>query len=409
MKPLFGNRQWSIPAVRAAGWFPLVFLGLMAAVHGADLPTPVTLDVPIPLNRALPAWIGQPDTPPNIFATLNLPIVPPDATSSLLVTVYFQEKQGGFMRILWAGPQGAQTLADNFYEDIGMANQRSLLIAPETLLGNGTLSFQCGDSTLGIQRIKLEWLATRDSLVSPQVQDTLVTPSSGLTEPSLTLSGTPIATVPGAWQNLIVTVPMTDAPVRIEQGVDFSVDLDEVPGTARIGLEETGLPLGKHLVVWVNQQRAGTASPTVPDLRDAGYLVDAKAVTNYVGWRDVSFSVPVSLLTAGVNAVQFSTEDDLDTGASGTAAGADAPLAIKALVMQLNYTPAPATAIPLFPAATMASTSVATPTVDSASAPDPTPDATTDAATSSAPQLLSPADPTLRPVDSATSTESTTP
>ena len=251
------------------------------------------------------------------------------------------------MRILWKGSQGAQVLSDNFYEGIAMPNQRSLLISSSTLIGDGTLEFQCGDSALGIQRIKLEWLATKSGLVSPQVQDTLVTPSLGATLPSLTLSGQPVATQPGAWQNQLVTVPITDDAERIEQGVDFSIDLDKPPGTARLALDESGLPLGKHLIVWINDQRAGTITPEVPDLRDGGYLADAKGTTTYVGWRGGSFSVPASVLIGGINTIQFSAEDDANlTSATKPPGPDDAPLAIKNVVMQLDYTGAPPTPAP---------------------------------------------------------------
>jgi len=310
-----------------------------------DLPAPVTLDLPIPANQVLPAWLGQPETPTTIFATLNLPILTPDTTASLLVTVYFQEKQGGFMRIAWEGTQGAQVLSDNFYEGIGMANQRSLLISPATLVGDGILTFQCGDSTLDIQRIKLEWLESKNGLVSPEVQDLLVTPATGPTQLAQSLNGQENPTGPGAWQDQLVTVPITDQALRIEQGVEFSVQLDNVPGSARLALKEAGLPLGKHLVVWINQQRAGTITPAVPDLLDEGFLTDENASTSYVGWRDGSFYVPVSVLKAGINTVQFSGEDDaaLTPGNAGPSdTGPESPLAIKAIILQLNYPPAQA-------------------------------------------------------------------
>lgn len=169
----------------------------------------------------MPTWLGQPETPPTAFATLNLPIFTPDPNASLLVTVYFQEKQGGFMRIIWQGTQDAQVLSDNFYEDIGMANQRSLLISPTTLVGDGVLTFQCGDSALGIQRIKLEWLENKNGLVSPEVQDLLVTPAAGPTQSARSLNGQANPTGPGAWQNQLVTVPITDQALRVEQGVEF--------------------------------------------------------------------------------------------------------------------------------------------------------------------------------------------
>jgi hypothetical protein len=390
VKQLPGHFRSARPALPlpSVAWIGAVLLGLAVSLRADELPAPVTFDVPIPVNRALPAWIGQPDSPATNFAMLDLPILTPDTTASLLVTVYFQEKPGGFLRIIWKGTQGAEVLSDNFYEDIGMANQRSLLISPSSLVGDGTLTFQTSDSTLGIQRIKLEWLENKNGLVSPEIQDMLVTSSSGLTQPSLTLSGQPTATTPGLWQDQLVTVPMTDAPVRIEQGVDFSVDLDQVPGAARIALEETGLPLGKRLVVWINDQRAGTITPAVPDLTDSGYLKTTGALTNqspstsYVGWRDASFIAPVSLLKAGVNTVQFSTEDDSSPTASSPATptpSADAPLAIKSLVMQLDYTPTDAA-----------------PTAAAA-----TPDAL--------PQFLSPTGPILRTDSDATSSATPTP
>lgn len=352
----------------------MLFLIFSINAIASDLPAPVTLDLPIPANQTLPAWLGQPETPATTFATLDLPILTPDTEASLLVTVYFQEKQGGFMRITWQGTQGAQVLSDNFYEDVGMANQRSLLICPATLIGDGTLIFQCGDSALGIQRIKLEWLENKNGLVSPNVHDLLVTPATGPTQVSRSLDGQPTPTEPGAWQNQLVTVPLTDAALRIEQGVEFSVDLDKIPGSARLALKEEGLPLGKHLVVWINQQRAGTITPVVPDLLDGGFLTDGNASTNYVGWRDGSFYAPVSLLKEGVNTLQFSDEDDATltlVDVSPSNAGPDVPLAIKALVLQLNYVDAPANPDPPQPQFSMP-TGPISPTETPSTPPDTT-------------------------------------
>ena len=340
MKQPFGHLGSVRPFTQLSGWTCFLLLFFVGLLQASDLPGPVILDLPISTNLVLPTWLGQPETSVTTFATLNLPILTPDTTASLLVTVYFQEKQDGFMRISWQGTQGAQILSDNFYENIGMANQRSLLISPATLVGDGILTFQCGDSTLGIQRIKLEWLENKNGLVSPQVQDLLVTPGIGSTQLAQTLNGQANPTEPGAWQNQLVTVPITDQALRIEQGVEFSVDLDKVPGSARLALQEAGLPFGKRLVVWINQQRAGTITPAVPDLLDDGFLTDVNASIDYVGWRDGSFYVPVSLLKAGINTMQFSGEDDT-TSTPGDAVASDTGLgpsvAIKAMVLQLNY------------------------------------------------------------------------
>jgi len=394
--PLFGTIARCLPTAPTVAGFLL--LGLLSYLHAADLPAPITLDVPIPVNRALPAWIGQPEVPATIFGTLNVPILPPDPSASLLVTVYFQEKESGFLRLIWKGTQGAQILSDNFYENIGMANQRSLLISPDTLFGDGTLMFQASDTKLGIQRIKFEWLESRNALVSPEIRDTLVTPVSGQTQPSIALNGAPISTSPGAWDNQVVTVPMTDAPVRIEQGVDFSIDLDQVPNSARIALDEAGLPLGKRLVVWVNGARAGTTTPAVPDLLDDGYIAtedqstNSTATTAYFGWRGASFYPPVSLLKTGVNTIQFSVEDDATTSTATT--NDSAPLAIKNLVMQLNYTPVVAAPVESTPVETAAIEPLATAPAVLAPVSD---DSLTDLPL---PQLMAPANPSLRSVES---------
>ena len=368
MKPPFGHRR-PAPAfpVKSTGWVGVFLLLLAGSLHASDLPAEITLDLPIQAHQALPEWLGQPEIPSTSFATLNLPILTPDTTSSLLVTVYFQEKQDGFMRIVWKGTQGAQLLSDNFYEGIGMANQRSLLISPATLIGDGILTFQCGDSTLGIARIKLEWLENKSGLVSPAVPDLLVTPAIGPTQSAVTFNGQANPTGLGAWQGQLVTVPLTDGAVRIEQGVDFTVDLDKVPVSARLALKEAGLPMGQHLIVWVNDQPAGTITPTVPDLLDAGFLTDENASISYVGWRDGSYYVPVSMLKAGVNSVAFTEEADApstsgNAGASTTPV--DAPLAVKGLVLQLNYQAQVQATLP---------TPQLSPSDSSTSTPNPTP------------------------------------
>ena len=326
---------------KTAKWSGLLFFAAACSVSASDLPAPVIIDLPVPVNQATPAWLGHPETPNSVFATLELPILTPDPNASLLVTVYFQEKQGGFLRVIWKGTQGnASLLSDNFYEDIAMLNQRSLLIPAATLVGDGVLSFQCGDTTLGIKRIKMEWLSSQTELVSPAVHDVTVTSADGTTQFSQDLGGQPAQATAGMWQDQVVSVPLTDTAVRIDQGVDFSVDLDKVPGSARLSLKEAGLPLGKHIVVWVNDQRAGIVSPSVPDLLDNGFISDDKDSTSYAGWRDGSYYVPVSLLKQGVNTVVFSDEDDVPSSSSTSAStGIEKPLAVKSMVLQMSYEP----------------------------------------------------------------------
>lgn len=343
----------------------LLFLVAGSFLKASDLPPAYVIDLPVSSNQATPIWLGHPETPQTTFATLNLPIDSPDPAASLLVTVFFQEKEGGFLRISWQGAQSAQVLSDNFYEGIAMSNQRSLLISPETMREPGALSFQCGGSTLGIQRIKFEWLENGTGLTSPELRDILVTPAQGPTQPAQALNGQANLVDLAAWCGQVVTVPITEMPERIEQGVEYSVQTDAPPGLARLALKEAGLPWGKHIVVWINQKRAGLMSPTVPNLLDAGFFVETDLSNNYVGWREGSAYIPVALLKTGINAVQFSIEDDApatDGNLANPPTSALSPLAIKGVVLQLYYPPAPPAATPPTDSPSATSTDSSTPT-----------------------------------------------
>jgi hypothetical protein len=335
------------------------FLLLLSVSHGLraqDVQT-FTFDLPFSASEATPVWLGRPTTPSGTFATLDLPITPPSPGAALLVTVFFQEKNGGFLRIGWqadaapadntgdvAGPGEvpvSSMLCDNFYEGIGMENQRSLLIPAETMKGAGELVLQCGDSTLGISRIRLEWLQSSTGLSSPAITDLLVTPADGKTRLAAELAGQPPTAQDPAWSGRIVNVPVTDVPLRIEQGVDFTVQMDDAPAQARIALKESGLPWGQHLVVWLNNQRAGIVQPAVPELGDAGYPDDPSAP--YIGWREGTFRVPVGLLTTGNDTLQFSTEPDVPPTTPADPNAVTVPLAVKDVMVQLDY-PADSTA-----------------------------------------------------------------
>ncbi len=338
------NRTPFAPVARFATWAVVFFSAALATARAVELPAAITLNVPIPANLATPAWLGHPVTAADALADIELPISSPNTDAALLLTVSFTETDGGFLRVIWKSDQGSAVLADNLYENVAMANQRSLLIPPSTLGAGGTLVLQSSSGDLGVQRIKLEWLESRQDLVSPKTSAMLVTPAIGPTVPAESINGQPSTEQPGAWEGDIVTVALATEPVRIEQGVEFSVDLDKVPTTARVALKEAGLPLGQHLVIWVNEQRAGEVTPTVPALGDTGYFTDSGSHTNYVGWRDGTFYVPTTLLRSGVNTIQFAPENEL---VGAPAVDSSVPLAVKAFSLQLNYQPPPEPELPV--------------------------------------------------------------
>jgi len=331
-------KRWA--AARVAVWIAVFFSTACAFLRADELPGPLTLNIPVPANLATPAWMGHPEMPNDTLQTLRLPLAPPTPDAALLITVYFTESDNGFLRINWKPAVGQPvSLAGNFYEGVGMATSRSLLVPPSTLGPGGYLILQGTPVTLGVQRVELEWLESRQDLVSPKTSAMLMTTSDGTTTPAETANGQPPVAATATWNGDIVTVPIQSEAARIETGVEFSVALDKVPTTARLVLKETGLSLTQHLVVWINEKRAGMITPVVPGLGDAGFFSDAATGTaTFVGWRNGSFYVPASLLKQGENTLQFSAEDEVPPA---TPAPADPlggpPLAVKEVALQMNY------------------------------------------------------------------------
>lgn len=333
-------KRWT--AAHLAVCTAVFFSTACAFLRADELPGPLTLDIPVPVNMATPAWLGHPEMPNDTLQTLRLPIAPPSPDAALLITVYFTESNNGFLRINWKPAVGqAVSLAGNFYEGVDMATSRSLLVPPSTMGPGGYLIFQGNAVTLGVQRIELEWLQSRQDLVSPKTSAMLLTKADGTTVPAETANGQPPVAATGSWSGDIVTVPIQVDPARIETGVEFTVALDKVPTTARLVLKETGLSLTQHLVVWINRKRAGMITPVVPGLGDAGFFSDATAMTNFVGWRDGSFYVPATLLKQGENTLQFSGEDEVPPAKPAPADEFGPPLAVKDVALQMNYAALP--------------------------------------------------------------------
>ena len=359
-------------------WLALLALvwALGSALHASELSNTYTLTLPVQANLATPAWLGHPETPAGTFASLDLPLTAPESGDSLLVTIFFQEKEGGFLRLSWKDAAGEeQVLSSNFYEGVGMDNQRTLLVPASVISGPGTLTLQCGDTSLDVEKIHLEWLEDRTALVSPEQADQEVVSRLGKATGASALDGQAPAADSASLEGSLVTVPLTLNPQRIEQGVQFNLQIDGVPQAARISFTESGLAWDQHLVLWINQQRAGTITPSVPDLRDPGFSVGTTAT--YVGWRDGSIYVPTSLLKTGLNSVQLSTENNDPAASDSITENADLsqPLAVNHMVAQFDYTQAASDAGP--PSTT---TPAATPTAA-------TPTGTLPATTSAAPVL----------------------
>jgi hypothetical protein len=365
--------RFSIPRPLSVALALLALAGFGSRLTAATVDDSYTLNLPLSSTVVLPNWLGQPVIPAGTFASMDRPLTAPAINDSLLVTIIFQEKEGGFLRLTWKNAEGEQLLTSNFYEGVDMANKRSLLIPSSVVRDMGTLSLQCGDTSLDVQKIHFEWLQGSAALVSPEQTDQVVVSRLGSVAKASTLDGQPAGVPVSDIDGDLITVPISNSPERIEQGVQFSLQLEGSPKAARLSFQESGLPWGQHLVVWLNQQRAATVSPVVPDLEETGFAAPPDATQPFIGWREVSAYLPVSLMKAGLNTLQISTESDTDSADTSDAdATSTLPLAVNNLSCQFDYTAAVAatsTAPTTAAAATVSPTNAVTATPASTAAP----------------------------------------
>lgn len=274
----------------------------------------------------LPSWMdGPPMATPARHATVSFPINPPAAEDDLLVTVFFNEQPGGFLRVFWDDGFNKEMLTENLAEGIGMANRRTLVIKRRTLVAKGWLTFQSSETALGVDRIYWQWNRQQPAYLDDAFFPGGLLGRSGEWTRDDEIDGLPATTRNDYWLGDVVTAPITSKPERIENGVQFGTDLPEIPKFVLVRAKISGLPLGKKLTVWVNEKAGGELSVRVPDLSDPGLSENPDGELSYTGWREASLLVDASLLKLGENHFYFDAEKDLPA------------LAIKEFEIQLQY------------------------------------------------------------------------
>jgi len=292
-----------------------------------------TQDLEAPSLMPQPEWVKPlvSEVEPVSLGRVAYEILPVPHTSGLLVTFVFDEVEEGFLRVFWKSGESTKTLSGNLYEGITLPNQRSLLISQELLSNGGIMTVQASGKNLGIHQIRWEWL-NHVPVLSPLVQEIGLLDRLGIPLRKSDVNGE-FPTVPeDLWENRIVTAQITEKPQRIEQGVEFSVELDATPSMARLESKFNGLDSGKGLVLWVNGKKAGLFYPESPDLRDLGYWIKPDGNLGYRGWRKMSVDISRGLLQAGLNTIQFSFEES-----GKTEEPVPPSVALKELKLQLNF------------------------------------------------------------------------
>ncbi|MDR2463096.1 MAG: hypothetical protein LBD30_04875 [Verrucomicrobiales bacterium] len=276
----------------------------------------------------LPDWLRGREAGDSGLAAAAFVFAPETPEGDLLLTVVFEERDGGFLRVFWEGPNTALTLAENLQEGVNMTNKRTLLLRSDLLKNGGTLTLQSGAKQLPLKKIKWEPLVAQTTLTVSGGKTAAVVSASAEVLGGDDVSGETTPAAGDQWRDAVVTAGITERAERIEDGVGFEFELGAAPELARLECEVNGLALDGMLEIWLNDRRAGTLTVSVPELTDAGCGAEADGQLVFHGWRRGAALVPVEALTVGVNRLQF-------TAANGGPIAR--PLAVKAVKWQLKY------------------------------------------------------------------------
>lgn len=285
-----------------------------------------TFDLKATGRLEFPAWI--PDRPlavPKSQAELSFPVVPGADDDDLALTVVFQEEVGGYLSVYWESALGKrELLAPNLFENIGLPNQRTLLINRPTMGGPGKVVLKSSQAVLNILRVRLDWARPGVvRLVDNVPNGALVTTGGKMFAPE-EVNGSPLTPIADSWEGRILTTSVTDQAERIEKGIDFSVSVPDKVSRVRLEVLVNGLRLDQTLTLWLNGTVVGALALEVPDLTDPGYEKGSGGTMSFTGWRKGVFVLSGSQIPVGENHFQFQTPP-------GT------KVAIRDFLLQLEY------------------------------------------------------------------------
>ncbi len=344
-----GGGTWISKWLRTWALFPL-FLSGLTALPADSLPPVFVVDVENLNSAAFPAWLKSVSPDSSTISTTETDFVvtrPEGVEGNLLLTVIFDEKDGGFLRVYRKNQDQAQTISENLYEGTGMANQRTLLISGIDAQSPTTIVLQSSGAS-AVRRLVWEWPQTQQvPVVRVSTASVVIRHDAILTSDEV--SGQPLPTPqPGVLIDYTST-PLLDQPAQIDGSVVFKASLDRLPAYVRLEGKVSGLSLGQELECWINGQRAGVFALSLPSLRDPAYLLTPGIAPGLAGWRPGSLYIPAALWTSG--------ENEIEIRPAGSEA---ASYAIKDMVLELVYADAssitvtsasqtPASAIPSNP------------------------------------------------------------
>lgn len=272
----------------------------------------------------IPAWMGErPVAVAKDRAELSFPVIPSAEDNDIALTLVFNEEPGAYLSVFWQPQEGdRELLCDNLLENIGLPNQRTLLINRPIMGGPGKIILQSSTQFLNVIRVRIDWVRPGVvRLVDSAPNGALVMNGGKIFAPE-EVDGSRLTAVADSWEGKILTTSITDSAERIENGVAFPVTVPAHLRRARMEVMVNGLPLNGTLKVWLNGQVVGALSFEVPDLTDPGY--GAENNDQFVGWRKGMLLLPPSRLVVGENQFQFEGP-------------AETPIAIRDFLLQVQY------------------------------------------------------------------------
>jgi hypothetical protein len=287
-----------------------------------------TLDLTTTGRPEFPNWMPErPLAAPKTQAELSFPVVPGPNDDDLALTVVFQEEAGAFLSVYWEDSSGKrELLAPNLFENIGLPNQRTLLIKRPTMAGPGKIVLKSSRDVLNVLRVRLDWARPGVvRLVDNIPNGALVTTGSKMYA-SEEVDGSTLTPIADSWEGKILTTSVTDRAERIEQGIDYAVALPAKVVRARVELLVNGLEIDQSLVLWLNDRAYGPIAFEIPDLTDPGYDKTSGGTAHFIGWRKGMILINGGQLTVGENHFQFQTPPG-------------SQIAIRDFLLQVEYSP----------------------------------------------------------------------
>jgi hypothetical protein len=321
-------------------------LALCAACSGAwaageEATPPATIDLvslPGSIPTAYPAWLNA--VPPLAATTLgeaDFQVSAPAAgRTDLLLTVIFDDKDGGFLRVYREDGEVAEMISDNLYEGSGAANQRTILLHNVGTQGPTRLVLQSSGNPLTARRLVWEWPQAR--AVTATSADALVALRGQTALSDAEISGQPLISPSPRVEIAYTSTPLLSQLVRVASpGIALSVALDKLPLYSRLAGKIEGLAPGQTLECWINGMKIGPIAFEAPSLRDPAWLLPgtAEAAPVLAGWRAGTLYIPAAAWQAGDNRVEFLLPD-----------GTQLSPALKDLVLEMVYAPAAPAPIP---------------------------------------------------------------